>query len=694
MKRIITTLVMLAIFGLSLKAQTAYITNEGANTVSVINVATNTITGTITVGNSPYAVSVSPDGSKVYITNSGDNTVSVINTATNTVTATIPVGITPKALFVSPDGSKVYVASTGGSTGGTTLDVINTATNTVTATITVGTGPGGVCVSPNGNTVYVTNGLSNTISVINSSSNTVSATIQTSTTPIGISISPNGSTLYVVGASGNLVSVINTTTNTVTATITVGSDPQEVLFSPDGSKAYVTNRESNTLSVINTSNNTVSASVVVGSWPYGVSVSPDGSIVYVTNMSSNTVSVINSATNTVSTTITGFNIPNAYGNFISTYKYNPCLTQKPVVANASRCGAGSVTLMASGGSQYLWYNAASGGSLVGTGATFSTPSLSSTTTYYVSNFDSCESARVPAVAYINNLSITAANDTTSCGNPVTVKTTTTYTGSHALTYTWSPSTGLSSSSIASPVATLEQTTAYTVMVSDSVCSAYGNVSVVVTPSNFGVNFTTNTQILYAPPFAFQFNNTTPNLSDYNFTWYFGDGSSLQSNNATVFHQYAQNGLYNISLTATNTTTGCTETKYENGYIYCAGGTSCTQTATIAQSNPVNGCVGVPVKLSCNTVAGATYQWNYNGSTISGYDTTVYYASASGNYSVTIILNSCPVTSSVITVNLNNPPSVPANYFNWQPYLLRRGERYAYSTCGCVILLMVKRCNYK
>jgi hypothetical protein len=181
---------------------------------------------------------------------------------------------------------------------------------------------------------------------------------------------------------------------------------------------------------------------------------------------------------------------------------------------------------------------------------------------------------------------------------------------------------------------------------------------VVTPSNFGVNFTTNTQILYAPPFAFQFNNTTPNLSDYNFTWYFGDGSSLQSNNASVFHQYAQNGLYNISLTATNTTTGCTETKYENGYIYCAGGTSCTQTATIAQSNPVNGCVGVPVKLSCNTVAGATYQWNYNGSTISGYDTTVYYASASGNYSVTIILNSCPVTSSVITVNLNNPPSVP------------------------------------
>ena len=84
MKKIIT-LVMLAIIGLSVNAQTAYITNSGDSTVSVINVATNTVTATITVGTYPDGVSVSPDGSKVYVANDGDNTVSVINTATNTV---------------------------------------------------------------------------------------------------------------------------------------------------------------------------------------------------------------------------------------------------------------------------------------------------------------------------------------------------------------------------------------------------------------------------------------------------------------------------------------------------------------------------------------------------------------------------------------------------------------------------------
>ena len=52
-----------------------------------------------------------PDGSKVYVTNNGANTVSVINTATNTVSATITVGIRPLGVSVSPDGSKVYVAN-------------------------------------------------------------------------------------------------------------------------------------------------------------------------------------------------------------------------------------------------------------------------------------------------------------------------------------------------------------------------------------------------------------------------------------------------------------------------------------------------------------------------------------------------------------------------------------------------------
>ena len=58
--------------------------------------ATNTVTATIPVGQLPYGVAVTPDGSKVYVVNFGEpgpGTVSVIATATNTVTDTVPVDI-------------------------------------------------------------------------------------------------------------------------------------------------------------------------------------------------------------------------------------------------------------------------------------------------------------------------------------------------------------------------------------------------------------------------------------------------------------------------------------------------------------------------------------------------------------------------------------------------------------------------
>ncbi|MGE0637779.1 MAG: M4 family metallopeptidase [Bacteroidia bacterium] len=59
------------------------------------------------------------------------------------------------------------------------------------------------------------------------------------------------------------------------------------------------------------------------------------------------------------------------------------ITAAPSVVSSSRCGTGTVTLQASGTSDLNWYDAQSGGNLVNTGTTFITPSLTSTTTYYV-----------------------------------------------------------------------------------------------------------------------------------------------------------------------------------------------------------------------------------------------------------------------------------------------------------------------
>jgi len=69
----------------------------------------------------------------------------------------------------------------------------------------------------------------------------------------------------------------------------------------------------------------------------------------------------------------------------------------PSVADGSACDSGMVTLMAAGGtSEFFWYDAMSGGTLLGTGSSFTTPMLSATTTYYVEGADFSTTSVGPA----------------------------------------------------------------------------------------------------------------------------------------------------------------------------------------------------------------------------------------------------------------------------------------------------------
>jgi len=85
-----------------------------------------------------------------------------------------------------------------------------------------------------------------------------------------------------------------------------------------------------------------------------------------------------------------------------------CSPAAPGVSGASNCGPGQIVLTASGGSagQYRWYTVSSGGTADGsqTNSSYTTPSITTTTTYYVSIHNgTCESARTPVTATILTL---------------------------------------------------------------------------------------------------------------------------------------------------------------------------------------------------------------------------------------------------------------------------------------------------
>jgi RHS repeat-associated protein len=80
----------------------------------------------------------------------------------------------------------------------------------------------------------------------------------------------------------------------------------------------------------------------------------------------------------------------------------------PPATGTSRCGAGTFTLVAtpgSGGTSIKWYTGSSGGSAVYTGTNFTTPTLSISTTYYITTFNTttlCESSPRSAVSLVVN----------------------------------------------------------------------------------------------------------------------------------------------------------------------------------------------------------------------------------------------------------------------------------------------------
>jgi YVTN family beta-propeller protein len=311
----------------------AYVANNnnygipGQDSVSVLDLTTNLpdLIISSTTFNQPYQVTINAAGTKAYVVNSNSTTVTIIDIATNTVSGVINGFDGPSGFAITPDGTTAYVNNYGGPEGvgsgnGDTVNVVNLSTNTITgAPIVVGQAPAELDIAPNGDFVYVVNYVNGTpnngtMSVIQTSNNTVVATIPGFSGPFDIDITPDGNFAYVTNFGSNnffpfgtTVSVVDLTSNTIIATITLGIQPAGVAIAPDGAYAYVTNYNTlysttfftslvpgqGTVNIIDTASNTViPPTIVVDQSPANIEISPNGEYAYVSNFTSNTVNVI------------------------------------------------------------------------------------------------------------------------------------------------------------------------------------------------------------------------------------------------------------------------------------------------------------------------------------------------------------------------------------------------------------------
>src|SRR5262245_2902921 len=260
--------------------------NFAPRALHIIDLATQTVAQTISIGNSFVGVAYSPDGNTLYVGGGADNDLKVFTRNPSGQWAQAPrIAIASAAtsgLSLSPSGDKVYVALNRANA----LGVVDTNTRAV-ARIPTGAFPYATVTSRDGLKVYVSNWGGRLPQAGDATDDSNPVVVDPAT---GI-------------ANNGTISVYNTTTQTIAKTIEVGLHPSAMALSPDGSRLYVANANSDSISVINTASDAVETSIDVrlndsdplGSAPNALVVSSDGRTLYVANAGNNAVAVVEPA---------------------------------------------------------------------------------------------------------------------------------------------------------------------------------------------------------------------------------------------------------------------------------------------------------------------------------------------------------------------------------------------------------------
>lgn len=195
-----------------------------------------------------------------------------------------------------------------------------------------------------------------------------------------------------------------------------------------------------------------------------------------TNNSSNPIT----ATITVTPTLAGCSgLPVTY-----TITINPT-PQAPTAANITICPDDTAFLNATApGGTYSWYDSATGGNLLTTGASYTITNLNSDTTYYLeTTVNGCISPRSPITVTISpdvTVNILASSTYLFLGESSNL---TAYSGIPNTSYSWNPPAGLSCIFCSNPIATPNQSGWYYVTATNaSGCKAIDSIYIEVDPT--------------------------------------------------------------------------------------------------------------------------------------------------------------------------------------------------------------------
>ncbi len=230
-----------------------FVSNSGANYISVIDRSLERVIGAVTVGISPTAMAINETGDLLYVLNSASHTISIVDTTHMRVrdTINIDVGIEPVDMAFMPSSKnslegKLYVTNRLYNN----VIVVDTFTRRVIKSIDVGLSPSYILADPDRKEVYVTAEDTNELTIIDTVDDSVVGTIGVDSRPTGIT--KYDDRLYVFCEGGGVIEIISLADRKITDEISLTEPPTRGLKA-FGGRMFVVSRKEGVLTLFNSS---------------------------------------------------------------------------------------------------------------------------------------------------------------------------------------------------------------------------------------------------------------------------------------------------------------------------------------------------------------------------------------------------------------------------------------------------------
>lgn len=245
-----------------------------SNSADVIDLATGKSVRRIPLGDEPEAFDLSPDGKTIYVSNEDEGEASFVDAASGKVLKSVKVGEEPEGVKVSADGRTLYVTSEVASM----VHVIDVATAKVVKNVKVGKRPRRMAITPDGKELWVTSELDASLSIIATADHSVIGRIPFSVkgaraqdiTPVGITMTRDGRRAFVGLGKANHVAFVDVAARKVTDLVLVGKRAWNVTLDKAEARLWVVNGLSDDVTVVDVAGAKAIRSIPVGRVPYGV----------------------------------------------------------------------------------------------------------------------------------------------------------------------------------------------------------------------------------------------------------------------------------------------------------------------------------------------------------------------------------------------------------------------------------------